>query len=126
RRFFLNQFFMDVIKFGGSSVGTAESIESIMSVLKEKNTLGEKPVVVLSAMSGVTNLLAEMAEGAAEGKNFEQGLSDLEQKHFSVAKKLIAVQRQNPVLTQLKIHFNELEELLQSVLNLRELSFQSK
>lgn len=117
---------MDVIKFGGSSVGTAESIESIMSVLKEKNTLGEKPVVVLSAMSGVTNLLAEMAEGAAEGKNFEQGLSDLEQKHFSVAKKLIAVQRQNPVLTQLKIHFNELEELLQSVLNLRELSFQSK
>ncbi len=117
---------MKVLKFGGSSVGTAESIENLLGILKELYEQGERPITVLSAMSGVTNLLTGFAEQAADGQEFEKGLIELEAKHFEVVKKLIAVRSQNPVLTQLKIYFNELEELLQSVHSLRELSYQSR
>jgi len=50
----------------------------------------------------------------------------LEEKHFEVVKKLIAVKFQNPVLTRLKLLVNELEDLLQGVTALKELSNQSK
>lgn len=117
---------MKILKFGGSSVGTAESIENLLGILKELYEKGERPITVLSAMSGVTNLLTSLAEQAAEGKEYQRSLEELESKHFSVIKKLIGVRLQNPVFTQLKIYFNELEELLQSVYSLRELSFQSR
>jgi aspartokinase/homoserine dehydrogenase 1 len=77
-------------------------------------------------MSGITNLLTKMAEDAAEGKPFAEDLKLMEEKHFEVVKKLIAVKFQNPVLTRLKLLINELEDLLQGVTALKELSNQSK
>ncbi len=117
---------MKVLKFGGSSVGSTESIENLLGILKELYSKGERPITVLSAMSGVTNLLTTLAENAAAGQDFDKSLEELEANHFAIVKSLIEVRCQNPVLTQLKIYFNELEELLQSVYSLRELSFQSK
>jgi len=117
---------MKVLKFGGSSVGSAESINSLLEILKQAYSQGEKPVVVLSAMSGVTNLLTKMAEDAEQGTPFNHALKELEHKHFAVIKQLIQIKNQNPVFTQLKIFLNELEDLLQGIFNLRELSPQSK
>jgi len=117
---------MKVLKFGGTSVGSADSINGLLEILKQVYAKGEKPIVVLSAMSGVTNLLTQMAEDAAQGSSFTSALKELEVKHFAVIKKLIQIKNQNPVFTQLKIFLNELEDLLQGVYNLRELSAQSK
>ena len=44
---------MIVLKFGGTSVGTAESIEQIVNILKEKVENGEKIISVYSAFGGV-------------------------------------------------------------------------
>lgn len=117
---------MKVLKFGGTSVGTAESIQGVLNIVKQSFDKGENPLVVLSAMSGVTNLLTEMAEHAAEGRPFEENLTALEDRHFNVVKKLIAVKFQNPVFTKLKLMLNDLDEILQGVSALRELSPQSK
>lgn len=117
---------MKVLKFGGTSVGTVESISAVLDIVKKSFDAGERPLVVLSAMSGVTNLLTRMAENAAERLPFEDDLKFLEQRHFEVVKKLIAVKYQNPVLTKLKLMLNELEEILQGVSALKELSAQSK
>lgn len=117
---------MKILKFGGTSVGSVESIKAVLSIVKESYDAGEKPLVVLSAMSGITNLLTKMAEDAAEGKPFAEDLKVMEEKHFEVVKKLIAVKFQNPVLTRLKLLINELEDLLQGVTALKELSNQSK
>src|SRR5690606_32567200 len=117
---------MRILKFGGTSVGSAESIRSVLGIVKESHECGENPVVVLSAMGGVTNLLTQLAVEAADGKNFTEGLKEIEARHFSVVKQLLAVKYQNPVFTRLKIYFNELEDLLQGIFNLRELSLQSK
>lgn len=117
---------MKVLKFGGTSVGTVESLKAVLSIVKKSYDAKEKPLVVLSAMSGVTNLLTQLAEDAAEGKSFSDGLKSLEDKHFAVVKELLAVKFQNPVFTKLKLFFNEIEDLLQGIFALKELSNQSK
>lgn len=117
---------MKVLKFGGTSVGSVSSIKTLLDILKEENKNGSKPVVVLSAMSGITNLLVSMAEGAAAGKEFTAELAELERRHFEVVKALLDIQNQNPAYTRLKIHFNQLEELLQGVLTLRELTAKTR
>ncbi|MBD1429090.1 MULTISPECIES: bifunctional aspartate kinase/homoserine dehydrogenase I [Sphingobacterium] len=117
---------MKVLKFGGTSVGTVESIKSVLEIVKSSYEKGEKPLVVLSAMSGVTNLLTKMAENAADRKSFTEDIKLLEEKHFEVVKQLIAIKYQNPVFTKLKLMLNELEEILQGVYALKELSLQSK
>ncbi|OOG17221.1 bifunctional aspartate kinase/homoserine dehydrogenase I [Sphingobacterium sp. CZ-UAM] len=117
---------MKVLKFGGTSVGTVESLKAVLSIVKKSYDAKEKPLVVLSAMSGVTNLLTQLAEDAAEGRSFTDGLKSLEDKHFAVVKELLAVKYQNPVFTKLKLFFNEIEDLLQGIFALRELSNQSK
>ena len=58
---------MKVLKFGGSSVGSAHRMKSVAGLIDD----GERKVVVLSAMSGTTNSLVEIANyysiGNAEG-----------------------------------------------------------
>lgn len=116
---------MNILKFGGTSVGSLQSISALLSILKDQQG-AENPIVVLSAMSGVTNALVEMAENAGQGRDYSEGLKTIESKHFDVIRALLPANAQNPVLTKLKIYFNELEEILQSVYNLKELSLQTK
>lgn len=117
---------MKILKFGGTSVGSVQSIETLLQILKTATENNEKPLVVLSAMGGVTNLLVTMAERAAGGQSYTTELQDLEKRHFEVVKSLIEVQRQNPVLTRLKLLFNDLEDLLQGIYSLRELTEQTR
>lgn len=49
---------MKVLKFGGTSVGSVENMNAVMKLI----TNGEKKLVVLSAMSGTTNALVEIAD----------------------------------------------------------------
>jgi bifunctional aspartokinase / homoserine dehydrogenase 1 len=117
---------MKIVKFGGSSVGSGQSIHNVLNILQNKYTSGEKFIVVSSAMGGITNILTELAETASKGKDFKKGLIEIEQRHFTVIKEMITVKNQNPAFTRIKIFINELEDLLQGVCSLRELSLQSK
>ena len=58
---------MKVLKFGGTSVGSIENIKKV----KELITDGEKKIVVLSAMSGTTNILVEISESIKLGNQAE-------------------------------------------------------
>ena len=113
---------MKVLKFGGTSVGSVESISKLLQIIEKERLNSGNPVVVLSAMSGVTNLLSSMADKASQGGSFSNELKELENRHFHVIKELLAVSRQNPVFTKLRILFNELEDLLQGIMILRELT----
>ncbi|MGO1244404.1 MAG: bifunctional aspartate kinase/homoserine dehydrogenase I [Sphingobacterium sp.] len=117
---------MKVLKFGGTSVGTVESISAMLDIVKKAYEQDEKPLVILSAMAGVTNLLTKMAENAAARVSFEEDLAVLEERHFHVVKKLIAIKFQNPVFTKIKLMLNDLEDILQGISALKELSPQSK
>ena len=41
-----------VLKFGGTSVGTIERIQHVASIIKKEQSMGNKFVVVVSAMAG--------------------------------------------------------------------------
>ena len=55
---------MKVLKFGGTSVGSSNSIKNVKSIIQSID--GQK-IIVLSAMSGVTNLLVDIAENIRSG-----------------------------------------------------------
>ena len=117
---------MKILKFGGTSVGSVDSIRKLLQIVENEQGGTENPIIVLSAMSGVTNLLASMADSAANGGTFNNELKELEERHFEVIKELLAVPKQNPVFTKLRILFNELEDLLQGIMILRELTPRSR
>jgi len=117
---------MKILKFGGTSVGSVQSIRSLLQILNAEIASGSKPVVVLSAMGGVTNMLNHMAEQAVAGEDFEADLKLLEARHFDTLRAFIDPQHQNPVITRLKLLFNELEDILQGVRSLTELTDRSR
>jgi len=53
---------MYVYKFGGTSVGTVERIKAVAEKVKAAHDKGDQLVVVLSAMSGETNRLTDLAK----------------------------------------------------------------
>ena len=53
---------MIVKKFGGTSVGSIDRIEAVADRIAEAVANGEKPILAVSAMSGETNRLVDLAE----------------------------------------------------------------
>jgi aspartate kinase len=56
---------MLVMKFGGTSVGTAKTIDTVFTLVQK--ALPRRPVVVVSAHSGVTDMLFDLAQRATRG-----------------------------------------------------------
>lgn len=113
---------MRVLKFGGSSVGTPESIRNVIEIIREKRKETGITVVV-SAFRGVTDLLTDAALRASEGSEyFLESIRDLEDRHVNAIKDLIRVQEQSEALTHFKIEFNVLEDVLQGVSLVREIT----
>ena len=77
---------MKVLKFGGTSVGSAERIRSIANLLPNN----EPCVVVLSAMAGTTNSLIDITNEAISGKMLMaiEKTKKLEDKYISTIEKL--------------------------------------
>ena len=113
---------MRILKFGGTSVGSVEALQNMIQAVKKEYSTDTKLVIVCSAMSGVTNILQKMADDAAVGNSFSTDLKELEQKHTQVVSKLLHSQFQNEVLIFQKILFNEIENILESIATIQEVS----
>ena len=57
---------MIVMKFGGTSVESAEAIERIAGIVRDR--IARRPVVVVSAMGKTTNKLLAIADAAVAGR----------------------------------------------------------
>jgi bifunctional aspartokinase / homoserine dehydrogenase 1 len=111
---------MKVLKFGGSSVQTPERIRNVIEIVK---TDKQARVVVCSAFGGMTDQLIAMAKLAEKGdENYKNIFKEIEKKHIDAAKELIEVKRQSGVVAQVKNMLNDLEELLEGISLLKELS----
>lgn len=58
------------MKFGGTSVGSPEAITNLMNIVKTEKEAGNRVIVVVSAMSGVTDLLLASVKAAASGNRW--------------------------------------------------------
>lgn len=111
---------MKVLKFGGTSVSSVETVNNISNILAgtDQNT-----IVVFSALSKVTNMLTEAAENAASGKRDFINIADqILLRHFDFVDKLLPQDQQadfKPFITQ---KISDLKKILESVFFLGELS----
>ena len=80
-----------VMKFGGTSVGSADALMKAAQIVKVARAEYARVVVITSAMSGVTNLLLDSAALAAQGKvdSLAGTESALKERHFTIADALI-------------------------------------
>jgi bifunctional aspartokinase / homoserine dehydrogenase 1 len=115
---------MLVMKFGGTSVGSAEAISQTVDILAA-HAASDRVVGVVSAMSGVTNLLLAKAETGSTGDN-DGGYSaraELLAPHRTALHKLIpSGTRRRETEAELMTLADEAARLLYSVAVLRELS----
>ena len=61
-----------VLKFGGTSVGTNTKIKNVANIVKKKHQEGNEIIVVVSAMSGVTNDLMKKSHEVSENFNIKE------------------------------------------------------
>jgi bifunctional aspartokinase / homoserine dehydrogenase 1 len=116
---------MKVLKFGGTSVGTVESINQVIEIIQNNIKEGHKIAVVYSAMGGVTNRLIDIAKKAAKNEEYLEDLKAVEDRHFNAVKGLIEVKTQSSVIAKVKGLINELEDLLRGIKLIQELSMRT-
>jgi len=110
---------MIILKFGGTSVGSPEAIQQLGHIVLQAKS--KKPVVVVSAFSGITNLLIDMGRQASEGnQDYKKTLEQIENRHMNALRQLVHVQHQSGLLAKIKMLLNELEDVLHGVYLLRE------
>jgi aspartate kinase len=104
---------MIVMKFGGTSVEDAASIERVAEIVTAH--LAVKPVVVVSAMGKTTRLLLQAARDAARGEGRASAATALELKtrHASQARQLI--KQKDEALQFIESYFGELRKLLEGL-----------
>ena len=83
---------MKVLKFGGTSVGTAESLTNVKQIV---TACKGQVIVVVSALGGVTNQLIQMADLAeAHSDEWESILEQVKARHMSVIDAVVPNDRQ--------------------------------
>ncbi|AWG23171.1 bifunctional aspartate kinase/homoserine dehydrogenase I [Flavobacterium faecale] len=113
---------MKVLKFGGTSVANAQNIKLVLDIVANKANQ-DKLVVVVSALSKVTDLLHLAAtKAAATDESYKEIIAEIEKAHLDTLKQLIPVGEQSGLLSHIKRIINHLETLLDGCFLLGELS----
>ena len=112
---------MKVMKFGGTSVGSAESILRVKSIV-EKQT--EPVIVVVSALGGITDKLIRTSQMAVEGDAlYQKSFDEIKQRHDEMIDAVIPTgEKRNELLTKVNGLLEELRSIYQGVYLIRDLS----
>lgn len=110
---------MKVLKFGGTSVGTAQRMKDVARLIVD----GNPKIVVLSAMSGTTNTLVEIADYLyrknPEGAN--EIINSLERKYWQHIAELYATETYRQQATEaVKIYFDNIRACTKDLFTLFE------
>ncbi len=113
---------MNVLKFGGSSVATAQTIQQVLQIVAN-HSKNDSLFVVVSALGGVTDLLLKAgAQAAANNNEYKETLNEIEKRHLGTVRELIPVTEQSSVISTVKSKLNDLESLCEGAFLLSELS----
>lgn len=113
---------MQVIKFGGSSVATADTIKQVASIIQEE-IKKDKTIVIVSALGKVTDGLIECGTLAASGDpSYKERLQEIIHRHLDVTRALLPVTNQSGLLSKVMQQFNEIEDICNGIYLLREIS----
>ena len=108
---------MQVLKFGGSSVGTIAAISKVIAIVKARVQTNPS-IVVVSAMSGVTDQLILLGQTAAQGNEAYQIMTQsLAQKHEDAVIALLPTAQQASALNVVKALIQEIESHCATIFN---------
>lgn len=110
---------MKVLKFGGTSVGSADRMKEVAALVND----GDRKIVVLSAMSGTTNNLVEIANYLYK-KNHDGAneiVSQMEKKYYEEVEALYATDKYKELGRELiRLHFDEIKSYTRDVFTVYE------
>ena len=120
------------MKFGGTSVADRAAIERLMAIVRAQRQAGAQqeggdprgPIVVVSALSGVTDRLLGVAAqaGAGDTEGARSSLRELHQRHLTVAEVVTDPGLRAQTMAELEREFAELERVVGALSVLREVS----
>ncbi|HSA84155.1 MAG TPA: aspartate kinase [Patescibacteria group bacterium] len=116
------------MKFGGTSVGSAERIHDVASIVAQGQKDG-KIVVVVSAISGVTNLLVKAIQAATNKKQKElmDAIKEIRLVHEQIIVELgLAGEKKEELQRVIDNHLLHVESLLFSVYELGEITLRGR
>jgi len=92
-----------ILKFGGSSVGDPDRINSVIEIIGNKFNKNQRGAVVFSAYQGVTDSLVKAGQLAAKSdKKYLDIYESLKEKHLSVIRKLTIGENRKELSTLIK------------------------
>ena len=104
---------MKVLKFGGSSVGTPESVLQVKQIVDRLDT---PAVVVVSALGGITDLLISLSAQAVDPTaDYLTTLEELHVRHDKMVRTVLPAERQEDILQEVSNGFDELSRILQGI-----------
>ena len=111
------------MKFGGTSVGSAERMKNVAQIVADHAQRAEV-VVVVSAMGGVTDMLIRAANEASQGdrENWKNVRRELARRHREVADQLLQAAEQATVLPALADAVTDFENLCSGFSLVREVT----
>ncbi len=112
---------MKVLKFGGTSVGSAKNINKIISILKNYAE-NDSIICVVSAVGGITDKLIVVGELAvAKNESYNDAFETIKQIHIDILTELIPNQNET-IITQVKEKLHALKSLLDGIFLINEVS----
>jgi aspartate kinase len=117
---------MVVQKFGGTSVADPAAIRRLIEIVRAARTRdGRGPAVVVSAMSGVTDLLLAIASAAGTASGTKDALTRIEQlreRHLASARDVASAVDQSALTADINATLDQLASVVQALAVLREVS----
>ena len=111
---------MKVLKFGGTSVGSAENIQKVKEILMGQD---DDVIVVVSALGGITDKILSAAKMAAIGTGYFQAeLTEINMRHFETIDKLFYGEKRTEVKAKVQVMLDELERIVHGVSLIGELT----
>lgn len=112
---------MKVLKFGGTSVGSVESILKVKKIVEAENG---PVIVVVSALGGITDKLIKTSQMAMEGDPlYQKSFWEIAERHEEMINTIIPAGRDRETLMAVvKAHLEELRSIYQGVYLIRDLS----
>lgn len=114
------------MKFGGTSVEDATAMLRTAAIVAGRRARGLNPIVVVSAMSKVTDQLLACAAAASSGRGDREGAleitSSLRARHLQTASELVTGEGLTSLQQDVNRAFDSLDELVRGISILRELT----
>src|SRR6266852_2397501 len=119
---------MIVIKFGGTSVGDAQRVANAIDIVADRRA--QSPIVVVSALAGVTNDLVAATEAARQCDidRVNQIIAAVRQRHEDVAMRLVQQKFDffESFIKQLDKHIDQIHTILRGIALLGEITARAK